>query len=148
MVEISKKLQQLSDTEIVMQFRASLVALLPILQRLDCVEDDTSLYDPFDRVAEALWDELVLESLRWKYGYKRRPILPRYGFTSSAPGADGYIQVQSGARELQFIGFIGDRIFGETPFNAVEATGPTGNIERVAADSQVSFHWQCAPSEA
>ena len=148
MTEISEKLQRLTDTEILMKFREGLVALLPILQQLDCVEDDTSLYDPFDRIAECLWNELVLESLRWKYGLDSKPDLPRYGFTGSVPAADGCIQVQADHRELQFVGFIGEREFGEAPFNAVQATTPTGDSERIAISPHMTFHWQRAPSEA
>jgi hypothetical protein len=148
MAEISEKLQRLPDTEILMRFREALVALLPILQELDCVGDDTSLYDPFDRIAESLWNELVLESLRWKYGVESKPVLPRYGFTGSVPEADGYIQVQTGERELQFVGFIGDRKFGEARFNAVQATSSSGSSERIALSPDITFHWQRGPSEA
>jgi hypothetical protein len=65
MGERSENLQHLSETEIVSAFRDALVALFPILQALDCIEDDTSLYDPFDHVVDALWSELVLNSLQW-----------------------------------------------------------------------------------
>lgn len=79
MGEQSEKLQSVSETEIVLAFRRALVTLLPILQQLDFVVGDTFLYDSFERVAEGLWGELVLDSLRWKYGLDESLKLPRYG---------------------------------------------------------------------
>src|SRR5258706_7214335 len=97
MAEQSEKLQNVSESDIVARFRDALVALLPIMQALDCVEDDTSLYDPFDRVAAALWSELVLNSFQWKYGLEQAPSLPAYGFFGVARARDGAVQVVVGS---------------------------------------------------
>ena len=148
MAEISDKLQHLTDTDIALEFRQSLIALLPILQRLDCVEDDTSHYDPFDRVAEVLWDELVLESFKWKYGLESKPNFPRYGYSGLAPQAHGYLQIRSEGRNLQFICFVGKRELGPEMFNAVLAADSTGRTLHVPVSSVDSFHWQRGASEA
>ena len=142
MAEVSEKISQLSDTQILQSFREALVALYPILQRLDCISDDTQPYDPFDRVAEPLWKELVLESLRWKYALASPPRLPPYGFAGVAPGPDGYIEVRSSSSApFRFIQFLGDRKLGLEPFNSVHGVSATGEPTSVQFDDRVSFAW-------
>jgi hypothetical protein len=53
------KLASLTDTQILREFQVALVAIYPVLQRLDCLSDDTQPYDDFDSVTERLWDVLV-----------------------------------------------------------------------------------------
>jgi len=142
MGESSELLQQVSETQILRAFQRALVALYPILRELDCISDDTQPYDPFDRVADALWDELVLKSLQWKYGLDAQPQLPPYGYSRVPPGTDGYIRVDSPEiSNLQFVGFIGDRSFGSEPFNAIAVSGSNG-ISPIPFGERVSFQWQ------
>jgi hypothetical protein len=140
--EVSERVRQLSDTQILLAFREALVALYPILQRLDCISDDSQPYDPFDRVAESLWKELVLESFRWKYGLEAPPLLPPYGFSGGSPGLDGYVEVSSRSAEpCRFIQFVGDRTLGLEPFNSVQGVSLHGVHKSVRVDEQVSFSW-------
>jgi len=141
--EVSEKLSQLTETEIVTSFREALVTLFPILQRLDCISDDTQPYDPFDAVAEALWNVLVVESLRWKHGLDAAPQLPRYGFWDSTPGPAGYIEVRSSwAEPFRLIEFLGDRELGPEPFNSVRGVSATSQVQRVPFDGEISFGWR------
>lgn len=81
MGEVSEKVARLSETELLTEFRTALVALYPILRRLDCLEDDTQPYDDFDKLAKCLWDVLIRNSLPWKYGL---PLLQTADATASA----------------------------------------------------------------
>jgi hypothetical protein len=145
MGETSEQLAQVSETQIVRAFRRALVALYPILRELDCISDDTQLYDPYDRIVDTLWDELVLNSLQWKYGLDAQPRLPSYGFTKVPPGPDGFIRVESSASPLfRLVGFIGDRSFGPEPFNSVMVIGPSDNDMRIPFSGDLSFHWERA----
>jgi hypothetical protein len=87
---VSQKVAALSETDLVREFRKALVALYPILRRLDCLEDDTQPYDDYDAVAEALWHVVVERSLMWKYGLDAPPRLPPYGFHCWQRPTDGY----------------------------------------------------------
>ena len=146
MAEVSEKVSQLTDTQILLAFHEALVALYPTLQRLECISDDTQPYDPFDRIAEALWSELVLESLRWKYGLESPPQLPTYGFSGVPPEPDGYIEVRCASSEpFRFIQFLGDRDLGLEPFNSVRGVSLHGLPKSVRLDNQVSFAWARSP---
>jgi hypothetical protein len=138
--EVSEKLSHISDSEILRSFREALVVLYPILQRLDCISDDTQPYDPFDRVAQTLWNELVLASLQWKYGLESEPRLPPYGFFGLGTGGDGFIEVRSSASPpFRFIQFLGDRSLGVEPFNAVQGVSSAGATMSIRMSDDVSF---------
>lgn len=142
MAERSEKLQNLSETEIVARFRDALVALLPIMQTLDCVEDDTSLYDPFDRVADALWSELVVNSFQWKYGLAQAPALPAYGFSRVARARDGEVQVFVGSASLgRLVCFSGNRAFGNENFNAVASEREDGVSVETPVSKVTEYRW-------
>lgn len=119
MGEVNERVARLSETELLAEFRTALVALYPILRRLDCIEDDTQPYDDFESVAECLWDVLVRNSLRWKYGLESPPDIGRYGF--GKPRADGFIEITSTGSDERacFVEFLGCREFGTEPFNGV-----------------------------
>jgi hypothetical protein len=143
MCETSELLQTVSETEIVQSFHGALSALYPILLKLDCIEDDTQLWDPFDRIADVLWDELVLQSLKWKYGLDAKPQLSAYGFSGVQPGQDGYIRVRTvQADQLRLIRFIGDRSHGTGLLNAVDVAELTGAQVRIPLVGVISFHWE------
>jgi hypothetical protein len=142
MAERSEKLQSVSETEIVTRFRDALVALLPTMQALDCVEDDTSLYDPFDRVADALWSELVLNSFQWKYGLEQPPSLPAYGLSGAARARDGEVQVfvRSESRG-RLVAFHGNRAFGAEHFNAVSSERHEGASMDTSVSKVTEYRW-------
>lgn len=146
MGERSEKVAALSETDLVFGFRSALVALYPILQRLDCLEDDTQPYDDFDQVAECLWDVVVRRSLAWKYGLDAPPDVGVYGF--GEPGADGCVTVQRpGEPEpTAFVSLIGDREFGLEPFNAVIGRRVDGELTRIPWGPELVFRWEQAPS--
>ena len=149
MAEVSEKVARLSDTEILGSFRDALVGLLPILKRLDCISDDSQPYDPFDRVAERLWDVLVLGSLKWKHGLDHTPQLPPYGFVGVPAGRDGYLEVRAPSiPPFRFVQFLGNRQFGAAAFNSVEGMNNAGASVSVPFDNRVSFSWVRAGSTA
>ena len=118
------------------------MALYPILRRLGAISDDTQPYDPFDKIAESLWDVLVLESLQWKHGLESAPQLPRYGFHGVPAGADGYLEVRAPSiTAFRFVQFLGNREFGDQPFNSVEGLTQSGAPVSVPFGDQVSFSW-------
>ena len=138
-----EKLYSLTDTQIIREFRAALVAVYPVLQRLDCLVDDTQLYDDFDSVAECLWDVIVRRTLMARYGLSEPPRLTRYGFDAPI-GKDGFIEViptSVRAQAFRFVGCIGDRRFGPEPFNAVRGILPDGSPISVAFSPEVEFRW-------
>ena len=142
MAEVSEKVARLSDSEIISAFRDALIAVYPILQRLDAMSDDTQPYDPFDEIAESLWNVLVLQSLQWKHGLESAPQLPPYGFHDVAAGTDGFIEVRAPQMApFRFIQFLGNRELGSEPFNCVEGVTPFGLPASVAFSDQVSFSW-------
>lgn len=142
MAERSEKLQQVSETEILRRFRESLVLLLPIMQSLDCVDDDMSPYDPFDRVADALWSEFVVNSFQWKYGLEQAPRLPAYGCVAVEPAVDGEIQVFLGPENRgRFVSFRGNRAFGAEPFNAVTSEHSNGSLVETPASALTEYRW-------
>ena len=142
MAESSVLLQSVSDSNILRNFRSALVALYPMLVAVDCLEDDQSLYDPFDRVADCLWNELVLKSLQWKYGLNSEPKLPSYGVSGVGPGAGGYFQIRNDEVVCgQFICFIGDRAFGEELFNAIAISSNSNKQCHIALSDSITFTW-------
>ena len=142
MSETSARLQDISETQIVRSFRRALVALSPLLIELDCLENDISLYDPFDRLAESLWNELVVRSLQWKYGTQVQPALPQYGFSGRGPAPDGLIRVVEGESiKGQFICFRGDREFGAELFNTVVFTTPEEKKAAIRLSDSTHFEW-------
>lgn len=60
-IEIS--LEEITDTEIMMNFQETLCKLYPHLTPI-C----SYCYDPWDNIVENLYDEMVLKTFCWKYG--------------------------------------------------------------------------------
>ena len=142
MAERSDKLQNVSETEIVAHFRDALVALFPVLRALDVVENDMSLYDPFDRVADVLWSELVVNSFQWKYGLEQAPALPAYDCVRVKPALDGEVQVFVGAENRgRFVSFRGNRDFGVDPFNAVSTERENGSSLSTPVSQVTEYRW-------
>jgi hypothetical protein len=142
--EVSPKVSAFSEREIVREFRNALVALYPVLRRLDCLEDDTQPHDDFDEVAQALCHVLVEKTLMWKYGLDTPPRLPPYGFSSWEGTTDGHIEVlrDPPAGNFRFVRFIGDRRFGDEPFNAVDVLEGAGGGLTLPFTPELTFRWQ------
>jgi hypothetical protein len=133
----------LTETQILREFRAALVAVYPVLQRLDCLADDTQSYDDFDSVAECLWDVIVCRTLKARYGLSKPPRLTRYGFDTPI-GEDGFIEVIPATRRAQafrFVECIGDRKFGPESFNAVRGVLPDRSPVSIAFSPDIEFRW-------
>jgi hypothetical protein len=143
MGEVSERVARLSETDLLAELRNALVALYPILLRLDCLENDTQPYDDFDSIAEVLWGVLVRGSLAWKYGLDVPPDLGRYGF--GIAGADGYLEVSGPEGTGRFVQFIGHRPFGPEPFNAVSAERSDERF-LLAWGPQVVVRWVRGPN--
>lgn len=139
--ETSERLAGLTDTDLIGQFREALLAVYPILLRLDCLEDDTQPYDDFEEVAECLWRVVVCRSLRWRDGLDTTPRLSRYGWDEVCP--DGYIAVFGAgpAEPCRFVGFVGDRRYGPGPFNAVRCISRAGDAVVTAWGPGLRFEW-------
>lgn len=138
MTEVDPVSARLSDSEIVRNFRAALVAAYPFLRAVNALEDDTEPYDDYDDVAEALWTSLVVSTFRWKYGLSASPVLPPYGF-SGFPKASTFVQVRSAEIACRFVSFLGDRSYGPELFNAVSAECADGTLIRIAFTGGVEF---------
>ena len=141
LAEMSQKLAALSDTDLVSTFREALLAVYPVMLRLDCLEDDSQPYDDFEEVAECLWRVIVCSSIGWREGFERRIQLSRHGWDEVGP--DGFIGVSGGGlpHSARFVGLIGDRRFGPEPFNAVQCILEPGNVLSIAWSPSLHFRW-------
>jgi hypothetical protein len=149
MGEVSEKVSQLSETEVVTAFRDALVAAHPALRRLDIVSDAGDVYDDFDRFAESLWDILVLRTLMWKYGLDTPPQLPRYGFFKVLAGVDGYIEaVPASGAVFRFVDFLCDAADHSAPFTVVRGESARGDAIEAKWDSSLKFTWRRTSASA
>jgi hypothetical protein len=141
MNEISDKLKLLSENEILIEFRNSLLTLFPILFKLDCIESDIQPYDDFDKVAENLWEILVCRSFAWKYGLSDIPEIGKYGFDEI--GKDGFIEITdiNTSEKMRFVEFVGCRDYGNDLFNAVNCIDQYGKRNTVPFNSNLIFKW-------
>lgn len=62
-IEIDKRLQKLSDTEIMLNFAQALGALYPFMKKVGA-----HCYDPYDEITEPLFYSLVYGAFSFKYG--------------------------------------------------------------------------------
>jgi hypothetical protein len=136
MHEFSEQLEAMSVTEVLWAFRDALVALAPVLTRLDILGEDTQTYDDFDLVAETLFDVTVSGSLQWKYGLPSKPALPRYGFSDTSSADYIFVAVPGGSG--RFVQFVSHRPFGEARFNAVQIVTDAGTT-LVPTSAYVAF---------
>jgi hypothetical protein len=138
--EVSAKLTGLTDADLVAKFREAILAVYPVLLRLDCLEDDTRPYDDFDEVAECLWRVVVCKSIAWREALDGAPRLSRYGWDEVGP--DGFLAVSGGGlpAAARFVALIGDRRFGPEPFNAVQCVGNSG-VASVPWGPGLRFEW-------
>jgi len=142
MGEVSQKVAQLSDTEIVTGFRDALVAIYPTLRRLDMVSDELDVYDDFDELVATLWDVLVLRSLKWKYGLDESPKLPPYGLFAAPPARDGLIEaIPPGGEPFRFIEFV-CMTPGDEPFSVALGEADGRKKIELRFDDSLRFEWR------
>ncbi|HEY7314877.1 MAG TPA: hypothetical protein VH643_36360 [Gemmataceae bacterium] len=141
MGDASEKLVGLTDTDLVAKFREALLAVYPVLLRLDCLEDDSRPYDDFDEVAECLWRVAVCKSIGWREGLDSPPRLSRYGWDEVGP--DGFLAVSGSglAGPSRFVCLIGDRRLGPEPFNAAQCVSSSGLVVSVPWGPELRFEW-------
>jgi hypothetical protein len=141
MITKYSKLELMPENDILFEFRNSLVALYPILIKLECIENDAQPYDDFDEIAESLWKVLVCKSLAWKYSLDTIPEIGKYGYDEI--GADGSIEILDTRtnENMRFIEFVGCSDFGLEPFNAVSCVNKNGNRVKIEFSSDFQFRW-------
>jgi hypothetical protein len=135
-------LEKISEDDILREFHKALVSLHPILIKLECLENDSQSYDDFEEIAESLWNVLVCKSLMWKYSLDKIPDLGRYDFDED--GKDGYIEITDNTNgpRMRFIGFLGCKQFGNSPFNGISCVGQTGLLKTIEFDQHKIFRWK------
>jgi hypothetical protein len=141
MITKYSKLELMPENDILFEFRNSLVALYPILIKLECIENDTQPYDNFDEIAESLWKVLVCKSFAWKYSLDIIPEIGKYGYDEI--GANGSLEIMDARtnENMRFIEFVGCRDFGIEPFNAVSCVNKNGNRVKIEFSSDLQFKW-------
>jgi hypothetical protein len=141
MITKYSKLELMPENDILFEFRNSLVALYPILIKLECIENDTQPYDNFDEIAESLWKVLVCKSFAWKYNFDTIPEISKYGYDEI--GADGSIEILDARTNetMRFIEFVGCRDLGIEPFNAISCVNKNGNRVKIEFSSDLQFKW-------
>jgi hypothetical protein len=144
MNELNSKLSKLNETDFITEFHKSLVSLYPTLTKLECLENDTQPYDDFDEIAECLWNIFVCKSIAWKYGIDNKLEIGKYGFEEI--GKDGYIEIINNKTndKIRFIEFIGNREYGNEPFNAIRGINSTSKRIQVQFTENLNFKWKKA----
>ena len=122
-------------TNLVRNFGEACRALVPSLDRARVSWSDAHQYDNWDRIAEALFESLVVEPCRSQAGEIGFDKLQwdKYGFDIS-PSANAFISVAiSGATECKLISLISR----DRPFSHVRAAGVSD--EMIAPIMQCDF---------
>src|SRR4051812_54661 len=110
MREIDPRIAALTDTEVVLEFRNALIALLPTCQRLQLLVSDDQPYDHFDELAQYLWRALVVDTFHWKYGVLFE--MSAYG-SLEQPNVPPFLDALVGGARFAFAEFGGNRTFGD-----------------------------------
>lgn len=115
MHEIDEGIAALSDTEIILEYRQVLIAILPSCVRLGLLTSDDQPYDYFEDLAAMLWKELVQDTFAWKYGETFH--LPEYGSLAS-PSGPPFVAAVTPYGTLAMSEFSANRSFGKDSFNS------------------------------
>jgi hypothetical protein len=107
--------------ELMAIFRDGLIALVPIAERARIAWHDAEAYDDWDRIAEAVFQSVVVDAIEnSNAGPLQRP-LAKYGFVGQPHAAMSVIQVAHASMgvssDLAFIDFGSN----DTPFDTVRA---------------------------
>ena len=115
--EVDLLLQNLTDTEILLEFSNILTLLYPSLVKLR-----SHCYDNFDNVSEDLFFNLVYSTLSGKYGaIIHKNETHKYGFTFQSNKHLNHISIKPKSFPISFIDSNGERIqYAETEFTDKE----------------------------
>ena len=146
MSEPYSRLDHLSEGDLVLAVGEGLVALYPIMKRLEFPDDDglCDTYE-FDEIQTGLWRAFVEYSLYYR-NEKVLANLPRLnrGHSDGDDGPfDGYIEATfpGESAKYRFLGFVGDRSLGPEPFNAFEGLDLIAGERSVRGWEGASFRW-------
>jgi hypothetical protein len=100
-------------------FRDALAAVAPVLERAHMHSDDLRAYDDWDEIAQALFDNIVVRSIRWSDEVGADVNLGRYATLGQEHAQAAQVVVQDGsAHEWKSFHSFASR---ERPFDTVEA---------------------------
>lgn len=97
--------------------RLALISLVPTFDSAKIGWRSDENYDDFDRIAEALYDSIVRDSVRSAIGLENCAALQRYGFSSTDGAKHSRIVLLS---DRTFISFVSR----ERPFDHILTEGP------------------------
>jgi len=96
-------------TELLQSCRDALAAIAPVVERVGMRWKEPDVYDDWDAIAEVLFQQVVVESLRWALPDDHRAhfALPQYAMKHESVAATSYIRVVEAQndRHLAFHGF-------------------------------------------
>jgi hypothetical protein len=87
--------------------RHALISLMPTFDLAQIGWQSDENYDDFDRIAEALYDSIVRDSVRNAIGLEDCAALPRYGFSSADGASYSRIVVLPDRTFISFVSRIG-----------------------------------------
>jgi hypothetical protein len=125
-------------TNLVRNFGEACRALVPSLDRARVSWSDANQYDNWDRIAEALFESLVVEPCRFQAGEIGLDKLQfyKYGFTASS-NANAFISVAiPGTTDCKLISLVSK----DQPFSHVRAIGVSGEV--IAPITQCDFAFE------
>lgn len=108
-----------SVDELVRIFRDALAVVAPVLQRAQIHSDDLRAYDDWDEIAQALFDNVIVRSIRASSEASDDINLGRYATLGSRPGNSPILVVRgrSGDEWKEFHSIVSR----QSPFDTVEA---------------------------
>lgn len=105
---IGSPLWNTTVTQLMAILREALAALVPIVEKARLPWQDGHAYDDWDAIAMALYDNIVVRSLKHATQGGRHLVLPQYDTLYPSYGAMDIISVERrGVPEGVFIGFAG-----------------------------------------
>jgi hypothetical protein len=116
-----KEMKSVAVTALVQNFADACRALIPSMETVDVAWKDAEQYDGWDRVAEALFETLVLEPCRYQAIARglREPRFPQYGFEYHYGEHTAFIEIEGNSHptcqfiQLASIDLPFDHIVGE-----------------------------------
>ncbi len=117
-------------TELLHTFRDALAAIAPVVERVRIKWKEPDVYDDWDAIAEVLFQQIVVESLRWSLpdAHQVHFSLPQYAMKQASFADTSYIGVVEGKaeRRLAFHSFV----TRDSPFDTVRTQQITegGNV--------------------
>lgn len=122
----------ISVTELVQNFAVACRSLVPALDRADVPWQDATQYDNWDRIAEPLFESLVIEPCAYAAVGEMKLhtlIVPRYGFEPYGPKYNAWVTLE-GTSNMRMAGLSSE----QRPFDHVDLVGQDHRIS-IALDS-------------